>query len=114
MARRAQEVRFAEFQDQAAAAAREGDWSKVEAILKLARKAAAGNEWLAASLGSLERYASLREREMFSKEARFKSSRMRTRLADLDEGAAYSMGAEYSRASFLRRKREEGKGASSS
>ncbi|NBU29323.1 MAG: VWA domain-containing protein, partial [Caulobacteraceae bacterium] len=55
VARRAQEVRFAEFQREAASAARRGDWSQVDAVLEQARSEAQGNEWLSSTMQSLER-----------------------------------------------------------
>ena len=110
VARRSQEVRFAEYQRDAGAAAAEGDWTRVDRILEKARKEAVGNEWLTASLGSLETYARERSQDRFAKEARFKSSRMMTRLAAVSEDACYSVSAESAAPSFLRRREEEGRG----
>jgi len=110
VARRSQEVRFAEFQRDAGTAAAQGDWNRVDRILDRARKEAAGNEWLMASLGSLETYARERSQDHFTKEARFKSSRMMSRLAAVTEEASYSVSAESAAPSFLRRREEEGRG----
>lgn len=63
-----------------------------------------------ASLGSLETYARERSQDRFAKEARFKSSRMMTRLAAVSEEACYSVSAESAAPSFLRRREEEGRG----
>ena len=109
VARRAQEVRFAEFQRDAAEAARNGDWGRVERVLERARTEAQGNEWLSASMHSLEQYARSRDREQFAKEALFKARRMMTRLSAQDEVSEFSAMHEAARPSFLRRRQEEGK-----
>ena len=107
--RRAQEVRFAEFQREAAAAARARDWYRVELVLGKARKESEGNEWLSASMQSLEQYARMRDSERFSKEASFKSARMMSRLAESAEVPEYSAAREVLKPSYLRRRDEEGK-----
>jgi len=109
VARRAQEVRFAELQRDAADAARKEDWSRVDEVLQTARTEAEGNEWLSASMQSLERYARMRDRQQFAKEASFKSQRMMTRLSAGDELMEFSASFEATRPSFLRRRQEEGK-----
>jgi Ca-activated chloride channel family protein len=109
VARRAQEVRFAEFQREAASAARRGDWSQVDAVLEQARSEAQGNEWLSSTMQSLERYAQSRDREQFSKEASFKSRRMMSRLSSQDDDLVFSAAFEEARPRYLRRKVEEGK-----
>jgi Ca-activated chloride channel family protein len=108
VARRVSEVRFAVFQRDAAAAARLGDWLRVDAILDEARREARGNAWLEDGLRTLERYASARERERFTKEARFKAERMESRLTAHDEGAFLAM-SESIRPRYLRRRAEEGR-----
>jgi Ca-activated chloride channel family protein len=107
--RRSQEVRFAEFQEQASHAARAGDWERVDRVLESARTAAAGNDWLNASMVSLERYAALRDRARFSKEASFKAARMMSRIVESDELADYGRSSEDLKATYLRRKFEEGR-----
>ena len=109
VARRAQEVRFAEFQRDAADAARKGDWSRVDEVLQKARTEAEGNEWLSASMPSLEGYARMRDREKFTKGAAFTSRRMMTRLSVAHEDVAFSASREGAKPSFLRRRQEEGK-----
>ena len=99
---RVQELEAARLQEAARLAARSGDWARVDALLRTARAGAAGNPWVEASITVLERYAAAREREAFSKEARYKSRRMRTRLSaapGVGEGTTY-----------LRRKVEQGRG----
>jgi Ca-activated chloride channel family protein len=109
VARRAQEVRVAKFQRDAAEAARQGDWDRVDGVLEKARTEARGNAWLSAAMPSLERYARARDREQFAKEATFKSERMMSRLSVSDEGGGFSAASELAQPSFLRRRPEEGK-----
>jgi Ca-activated chloride channel family protein len=110
VARRAQEVRFAAFQREAGDAAEAGDWGRVEDVLNHARKEAAGNEWLLASLTALESHARERKRSLFAKEARFKSSRMTRRLSSPNEMIEFSALSETFQPSYLRRRSEEGEG----
>jgi hypothetical protein len=109
VARRAQEVRFAQFQRDAAEAARGGDWDRVGRVLEKARTEARGNEWLSAAMPSLERYAEARDREQFAKEAAFKARRMMSRLSAPNEVSEFSAMREAAQPSFLRRRQEEGK-----
>ena len=106
---RAAELRAADLQEQARTAAQQRDWDRVTELLQIAREEARDNEWVRSSLDALERYAERREMERFSKEAIYQSGSMRTRLASKDEGAAFSLREESSKAAFLRRKRERGK-----
>ena len=55
------------------------------------------------------RYAGRRESQRFSKEALYKASAMRSRLAAIDEREAWSRDLEAEKASFLRRKLEQGR-----
>ena len=103
------ELRAARYQEIARDAARRGDWERVERLLKRIRDEAVHNPWLKATIAELERYASRREVQSFSKEAFYKSQKMRTRLSSLDESVSYSMSVESFKPSFLRRKIEEGK-----
>ena len=65
--------------------------------------------WLRASIAELEGHASRRESQRFSKKALYKASAMRSRLAALDEQEAWSKDLEAQKASFLRRKLEQGR-----
>ena len=68
------------------------------------------NEWVQESTKKLREYADRRETERFSKEAFYKSDRMRTRMGVRDESACYIPEAEAMEVpSFLRRKVEFGK-----
>ena len=109
VARRSQEVEFAGLQQEASDAAEVGDWIKVEHLLEKARRAAADHDWLQASMAGLERLAQRRDRSMFAKEARFKSSKMMSRLVAFEESDAFSVSEERAAPSFLRRKLEEGR-----
>lgn len=110
VARRAGELRAARQMEEARRAARRGDWADVEVLLDLLRAEAASSPWLAAAITELETYARNRETERFSKETAYKAGKMNSRLAALDEAQQWSESREASRASFLRRKREQGRG----
>jgi Ca-activated chloride channel family protein len=108
--RRAQEIQAANVQDAARTAARRHDWERVEELLREARVEARDNPWLQDSLAALERLASQRHTEGFSKEALYSSGKLRARLADPDEASAqYDLALEAGKAAYLRRKLEQGK-----
>lgn len=109
VARRLQEVRFAEYQVEAAEAARRGRWDRVDDILQRARATAAGNDWLSASMAALERYAAMRNEELFAKESTFKARRVMSRLASVNEDVAFDARSEAAVPRYLRRKLEEGR-----
>jgi Ca-activated chloride channel family protein len=106
--RRTGELEAAYLQMKARAAARNGDWARVESALRKAERIAANNPWVAASLEELRALAATKDREMFSKESAFAAHRMNTRLAQSQELAA-DLDAPAA-ASYLRRKTNQGKG----
>ncbi|HKA46511.1 MAG TPA: hypothetical protein VKD68_00010 [Methyloceanibacter sp.] len=103
------ELNAAELQEQARSAAQRGDWSDVQRLLQELRAQAVGSPWLSASVDELAAYAQRQERELFSKEALYNAGAMRNRLAALDEQQAWSADLEVAKASFLRRKLEQGR-----
>jgi Ca-activated chloride channel family protein len=108
--KRAQELRAADLQEEGRMAARAGDWRRVEQVLSQLRELANAHPWLRAAVERLEGYARARELENFSKEARYSSSKMRSRLTGSDENA-WSEVEESAKASYLRRKLAQGKAA---
>ena len=107
---RMQEVRVAQIQQQLRTAAQRGDWRTVEELIQQAELEAGGNAWLKASLESIKRYALARDEARMSKEARYSSKRMMTRMASVDElSCDYSLFDEAQKPKHLRRKGEQGK-----
>jgi Ca-activated chloride channel family protein len=110
VAERFGELAAAAVQEEARLAARRGDWRRVDALLAQAQADAASNPWLAGIIDALQGYARRREREEFSKEARYAARKLGTRLASTDEEVgSYAADAERQKAGFLRRKPEQGK-----
>jgi Ca-activated chloride channel family protein len=106
VARRVRELEAANIQDRAQQAARAGNWPEVRRLLREARENAKDNEWLGNVADKLEKLAEEGDQAMFSKEAMYASSKMRSRLAGLAEEASPAAPA---RAAYLRRKSEQGK-----
>ena len=102
------ELEAARIQREARIAARQRDWRRVDALLFEARQKAGDNEWIKASLNSLERYARQREIESFSKEAMYKSEKMSSRKVSRAESRS-DLSYDAEMASFLQRKLEQGK-----
>jgi Ca-activated chloride channel homolog len=109
VASRACELDAAQLQEDGRVAAQRGDWFEVDRLLGELRALAAGNPWLQASVAELERYAMNRETQRYSKEAHYMASKIRTRLAGIEEGPAWSASEEAAKPSYLRRKPEQGR-----
>ena len=107
---RIQEIRAAELQDRAREAANRGDWDEVDYAIRMAEKEAVGNAWIRENLKSLRRYAAMRERNAFSKEAIYSADKYRSRLAArFESNEHYSLREENVKPMYLRRKEERGK-----
>jgi len=109
VAMRIAELKAAGLQDDARQAARRGDWEEVDRIMAELRVESAASPWLAATLDELEAYARSRHRERFSKEAFFKSTAIRSRLASEGEDVEFAMSFEARKPLYLRRKPQMGK-----
>ena len=107
--RRAAELRAARLQEAARNSARIGDWTTVERLLGQIRAEAEFSPWLAAAIVELERLMTRRETEGFAKEALYSSEKLRHRITSLAEQREWSEDSEQQAASFLRRKREQGR-----
>jgi Ca-activated chloride channel family protein len=104
------ELEAAALQEQARTAARRGDWDRCDALLARALREAADNPWLQGAVEALRGYAAQRETESFAKEAMYTTHRLRARLVDAAESVGqYAAEEESLKASFLRRKREQGR-----
>ena len=104
------ELRAATLHEQAHAAARGGDWVRIDQIMEELEQLGEGNAWLKASIRRMRDYSRTRRRDDFSKEARYKSDRMRRRsVSRYEEMDSYSEAAESAQPSYLRRKLEQGK-----
>ena len=107
---RVQEVRAASLQDVAREAADRGDWGAVEVAIKQAEEEAIDNAWIRENLKSLRRYAAIRERNAFSKEAMYSADKFRSRLSSsIENSRDYSVDEENIKPMYLRRKEERGK-----
>ena len=106
---RTTELRAAFLQEQAHIAAKREDWNSIDQIMEELDGLAHDNGWIKASLERLKIYSVGRHREAFSKEAHYKSSRMRSRSVSRDENVNFSMASERTVPSYLRRKLEQGK-----
>ncbi len=107
---RIQEIRAASLQDIARDAADRGDWGAVEYAIKQAEEEAIDNAWIRENLKSLSRYAAMRERNAFSKEAMYSADKFRSRLASsIENSREYSVDEENMKPMYLRRKEQRGK-----
>ncbi len=92
----------------ARAASERGDWEAIEAMITEAGRRFADHAWVKEVIAGLADLASQRDRSRFSKEALYSSRKMASRLMAKDELLS-SLDLEAESASFLRRKRSQGK-----
>ncbi len=110
VAARMNEVTVARLAEDARLAARRGNWTRVEEIIARMREIAAGNAWVEESIRSLLALANARDTSGFSKEARYKSSRMMNRMVTAEEDSRlWSLETEQLKPSYMRKKPEEGR-----
>ncbi len=102
------EIESAGLQLQARAAARQGDWKRVEQLLAKAKRLARDNPWLDAVVSEMEKLSAARDQERFSKESYYSSHRMSNRLASKDELLQEPDSGDAVPA-FLRRQSRQGK-----
>ncbi len=86
-----------------------GDWEKATALVAAAKAKFASHEWASVIMATMERLVTQRDSRKGSKEAMFSARRMNYRLAALDE-LDQKLDVEESKAAWLRRKGEQGKG----
>jgi Ca-activated chloride channel family protein len=107
VAGRLAELAVAQLLVQARVAADAGDWEAIDRMLAEARQRYAQFPWVIEVLESAEEIAQMRDMARFSKESLYSSRKMSSRLSAKDEDLA--MSAESDKASYLRRKKAQGK-----
>ena len=107
VAQRQAELAAGKMLEEARAAARQGDWRRIEQLLDQARQRFADNPWVQQVLQSMAELAARRDVFAFAKEARYSTRRMNSRLTAKDE--ALSSAQDIGLPSFLRRKSAQGK-----
>lgn len=93
---------------QARAAAEYGDWEAIQKMIAEAQKRFAGHPWVMEILAEMADLAASRDSARFRKEALYSSGKMSRRLSAKEEMLA-SMAMESASASYLRRKKAQGK-----
>jgi Ca-activated chloride channel family protein len=107
VAGRLAELAVAQMLVQARKAADAGDWEAIDRMLAEARQSYAQFPWVIEVLESAEEIAHMRDMARFSKESLYSSRKMSSRLSAKDE--LMSMSEESAKASYLRRKKAQGK-----
>lgn len=102
------ELEAGKFLEQARAAAEYGDWAAIQKMIAEAQKRFAGHPWVMEVLAEMAELAKAMDSARFRKEALYSSGKMSRRLSAKEEMLA-SMAMEGSSASYLRRKKAQGK-----
>ncbi len=102
------ELEAGKFLEQARAAAEHGDWDAIQKMIEVARKRFAGHPWVLDVLEGMAELAEDMDTARFRKEAMYSGRKMRSRISAKEE-ILTSMSAESTSASYLRRKKAQGK-----
>jgi Ca-activated chloride channel family protein len=102
------ELEAGKFLEQARSAAEAGDWATIEKMIAEAQQRFAGHPWVMEVLAEMAELAKARDGVRFSKEAAYSSGKMNRRLSSKEELLA-GLSAESASASYLRRKKAQGK-----
>lgn len=104
--RRLMELEAAEVLTRMREAAKADDWGGVDRLLVEAEQRFAGNDWVASVLAAIRIVAGSRSRERFMKESLYSSAKIISRLSAKKELLVME---EDDKASYLRRKKSQGK-----
>ena len=102
------ELEAGKFLDQARAAAEYGDWDAIQKMIAEAQKRFADHPWVMEVLSEMADLAKAMDGARFRKEALYSSGKMSRRLSAKEEMLA-NLASESSSASYLRRKKAQGK-----
>jgi Ca-activated chloride channel family protein len=102
------ELEAGKFLDQARAAAEYGDWNAIQKMIAEAQKRFADHPWVMEVLSEMADLAKAMDSARFRKEALYSSGKMSRRLSAKEEMLA-NLASESSSASYLRRKKAQGK-----
>jgi Ca-activated chloride channel family protein len=102
------ELEAGQFLDQARAAAEYGDWDAIQKMIAEAQKRFADHPWVMEVLSEMADLAKAMDGARFRKEALYSSGKMSRRLSAKEEMLA-NLASESSSASYLRRKKAQGK-----
>jgi Ca-activated chloride channel family protein len=102
------ELAAGKFLEQARAAAEYGDWDAIQKMIAEAQKRFADHPWVMEVLAEMAELAKAMDGARFRKEALYSSGKFGRRLSAKEE-MLESLAAEASSASFLRRKKAQGK-----
>jgi Ca-activated chloride channel family protein len=102
------ELEAGKFLDRARAAAEHGDWERIQKMLAEAQQRFADHPWVMEILGEMAELCKAMDAARFRKEALYSSSKMSRRLSAKEEMLA-SLSSEGASASYLRRKKAQGK-----
>jgi Ca-activated chloride channel family protein len=102
------ELEAGKFLEQARAAAAQGNWDAIQQMITEAQTRFAGHPWVMEVLAEMAELAKYRDLARFRKEALYSSGKMSRRLSAKEEMLA-NMSSEGESASYLRRKKAQGK-----
>jgi Ca-activated chloride channel family protein len=102
------ELEAGKFLEQARAAAEYGDWASIQKMIAEAQQRFAGHPWVTEVLSEMAELAKSMDSARFRKEALYSSGKMSRRLSAKEELLA-NMASEGESASYLRRKKAQGK-----
>jgi len=107
--RRFNELEAAQIKRQAYRAAGMRQWHRLSELLDQLEARAHDNPWLSETILVLRRLLESRDQARLEKELMYSSHSLSSRLTELDEGISFSQHSELDKATFLRRKIQQGR-----
>ena len=113
VARRFNEIESADIQRDARRYVQDRNWVEVVRLIEELQNRAENNPWLGATVKYLRRLLERRDHETMEKELMYSSSKLKNRVADLDDSVAFCMNAEAVKPAFMRKKVTQGRNTDS-
>jgi Ca-activated chloride channel family protein len=113
VARRFNEIESADVQRVARTYVQDRNWTAVEGLIQELEVRSQDNPWLRETVKYLRKLLEQRDHETMEKELMYASSKLKNRVASLNDSVMYCMEVEASEPAYLRKKVAQGRNADS-
>ena len=113
VARRFNEIESGDIQREARRHVQGRNWTAVEGLIQELEVRAQDNPWLGETVKYLRKLLERRDHEAMEKELMYSSSKLKNRVADMNDSVMYCMNAEAIKPAFMRKKVSQGRNSDS-
>ena len=113
VARRFNEIESGDIQREARRHVQDRNWTAVEGLIQVLEVRAQDNPWLGETVKYLRQLLERRDHETMEKELMYSSSKLKNRVADLNDTVMYCMSEEAIKPAFMRKKVSQGRNSDS-